>query len=219
MVPRPGKVVCVGLNYRNHILEMGRDLPEHPTLFSKFADTLIGAYDDIVRPVETEAFDWEVELVVVIGTPVRRADEEQAAAAIAGFTVLNDVTCRDWQFRTSEWLQGKIWDATTPVGPVLVTPDELPAVCARRSTITLRGRRRGHAEGRHRRPALRPGRAGRSTSRRSSASSPATSSPPARPAASATPASRRSTCSAARRVVTEIEGIGRLENVVVADPS
>ncbi|MGW0839442.1 fumarylacetoacetate hydrolase family protein [Streptomyces sp. NPDC002787] len=124
LVPRPTKVVCVGLNYRNHIKEMGRDLPEHPTLFSKFADTLIGARDDIRRPAETEQFDWEAELAVVIGRPVRRADEAEAAAAIAGFTVLNDITCRDWQFRTREWLQGKNWDATTPVGPYLVTTDE-----------------------------------------------------------------------------------------------
>ncbi|MGH3370959.1 MAG: fumarylacetoacetate hydrolase family protein, partial [Nocardioidaceae bacterium] len=126
VVPRPGKIVCVGLNYRSHILEMGRDLPEHPTLFSKYADTLIGARDEIHRPVETNALDWEAELTVVIGRSVRRADEEQAADAIAGFTVLNDITCRDWQFRTREWLQGKNWDASTPVGPYLVTPDELP---------------------------------------------------------------------------------------------
>lgn len=126
LVPRPSKVVCVGLNYRNHITEMGRDLPEYPTLFSKFSDTLIGATDDIMRPAETAAFDWEVELAVVIGTRVRRATTAQAEEAIAGFTVLNDITCRDWQFRTNEWLQGKNWDATTPVGPHLVTPDDLP---------------------------------------------------------------------------------------------
>lgn len=126
LVPRPSKVVCVGLNYRNHIQEMGRDLPEHPTLFSKFADTLIGAGDEILRPAETEEFDWEVELAVVIGSQVRRADQTSAEHAIAGFTVLNDITCRDWQFRTREWLQGKNWDSTTPVGPYLVTPDELP---------------------------------------------------------------------------------------------
>ena len=132
VVPRPSKVVCVGLNYRNHIQEMGRDLPEHPTLFSKFADCLVGATDDVVRPDETTEFDWEVELAVVIGTadasPVRRADDEAAAAAIAGFTILNDVTCRDWQFRTREWLQGKNWDSTTPLGPWLVTPDEVGGV-------------------------------------------------------------------------------------------
>ncbi|MFC9915853.1 fumarylacetoacetate hydrolase family protein [Streptomyces sp. NPDC127197] len=126
VVPAPSKVVCVGLNYRNHIQEMGRDLPEHPTLFAKFADALIGAGDDIVRPEETDRFDWEVELAVVVGAPVRRARGEEAERAIAGFTVLNDITCRDWQFRTREWLQGKVWDSTTPVGPYLVTPDELP---------------------------------------------------------------------------------------------
>ncbi len=125
VVPHPSKVVCVGLNYKNHIQEMGRDLPEYPTLFCKFADCLVGATDDVVRPPETAEFDWEVELAVVIGTTVRRADEDQAAAAIAGFTILNDVTCRDWQFRTREWLQGKNWDSTTPVGPWLVTPDEV----------------------------------------------------------------------------------------------
>ena len=125
LVPRPGKVICVGLNYKNHILEMGRDLPSHPTLFAKFADSLIGAHDDIQRPPETDEFDWEVELAVVIGQDVRRADEASAEAAIAGFTVLNDITCRDWQFRTREWLQGKTWDSTTPVGPWLVTPDEV----------------------------------------------------------------------------------------------
>jgi acylpyruvate hydrolase len=119
-------VVCVGLNYRTHIQEMGRDLPEYPTLFAKFADTLIGATDDIQRPGETDAFDWEVELAVVVGTQVRRAVGPEAEAAIAGFTVLNDITARDWQFRTREWLQGKNWDSTTPVGPWLVTPDELP---------------------------------------------------------------------------------------------
>jgi acylpyruvate hydrolase len=125
LVPAPSKVVCVGLNYRTHIQEMGRDLPDHPALFSKFADTLIGAGDAILRPPETDEFDWEVELAVVVGTRVRRADAAQAEAAIAGFTVLNDITCRDWQFRTREWLQGKNWDSSTPVGPFLVTPDEL----------------------------------------------------------------------------------------------
>ena len=137
LVPRPTKVVCVGLNYKNHIQEMGRDLPEYPTLFSKFADTLIGATDDIVRPAETDAFDWEVELAVVIGKQVRRATGATAEEAIAGFTVLNDITCRDWQFRTREWLQGKNWDSTTPVGPYLVTPDELPGGVRPRLDVRL----------------------------------------------------------------------------------
>jgi acylpyruvate hydrolase len=126
VVPRPGKIVCVGLNYRNHILEMGRELPQHPTLFAKYAEALIGPTDVIALPPESDAVDWEAELALVVGRRVRRADEEQAAAAVAGFTVLNDVTMRDWQFRTPQWLQGKTFEATTPLGPVLVTPDELP---------------------------------------------------------------------------------------------
>jgi acylpyruvate hydrolase len=126
VIPTPGKTLCVGLNYRSHILEMGRDLPEYPTLFAKFAEALIGANDDVVLAPESDAVDWEAELVVVIGETVRRADDESAAASIAGFTVMNDVTMRDWQFRTKEWLQGKTFESTTPLGPVLVTPDELP---------------------------------------------------------------------------------------------
>jgi acylpyruvate hydrolase len=128
VVPNPSKVVCVGHNYTNHIKEMGRELPNYPTLFPKFAETLLGANDDIAKPAETEAFDWEVELAVVIGKSVRRADEQQAADAIAGFTVMNDISVRDWQFRTIEWTQGKIWEATTPVGPYVVTPDEVGGV-------------------------------------------------------------------------------------------
>jgi len=135
VVPNPSKVICVGHNYSNHIKEMGRELPAYPTLFPKFADSLIGAHDDIVKPAETDALDWEVELVVVIGKPVRRASEEQAAAAIAGFTVMNDVSVRDWQFRTVEWTQGKIWDSSTPIGPYLVTPNEVGGV---RPALTVR---------------------------------------------------------------------------------
>lgn len=125
LVPRPGKIICIGLNYRNHILEMGRELPEHPTIFAKWPESLIGPTDDIVLPPESHAVDWEAELVVVIGTPVRRASEDEAAAAIAGFTILNDISVRDWQTRTLQWLQGKTFEATTPLGPVLVTPDEV----------------------------------------------------------------------------------------------
>lgn len=128
LVPHPTKVVCVGLNYRTHIQEMGRDLPQYPTLFCKFEDTLIGSSDDIRKPAETDALDWEAELAVVVGKQVRRATTAQAEEAIAGFTILNDITCRDWQFRTREWLQGKNWDSTTPVGSYLVTPDEVGGV-------------------------------------------------------------------------------------------
>jgi acylpyruvate hydrolase len=124
VVPRPGKIICVGLNYANHIREMGRELPEFPTLFAKYPEALVGAYDDIVLPAASDAVDWEAELAVVIGTTVRHADEATAEAAIAGYAVLNDVTARDWQYRTAQWLQGKTFEATTPFGPQLVTPDE-----------------------------------------------------------------------------------------------
>jgi acylpyruvate hydrolase len=126
VVPRPGKIFCVGLNYRTHILEMGRELPEYPTLFAKFPEALVGPADPVALDPASVAVDWEAELAVVIGTPVRRADEAGAAAAIAGFAVLNDVTMRDWQYRSVQWLQGKTFEASTPFGPVLVTPDELP---------------------------------------------------------------------------------------------
>lgn len=125
VIPRPGKIIAVGLNYRTHITEMGRDLPQYPTLFAKFPETLIGPNDTLHLPPESDDVDWEAELTVVVGKHVRRADRATAEAAIAGYTVLNDVTLRDWQFRTREWLQGKNWEATTPLGPYLVTPDEL----------------------------------------------------------------------------------------------
>ena len=125
VVTHPGKIVCQGLNYRNHILEMGHELPEHPTLFAKFREVLVGAHDDVVLPPESDSVDWEAELALVIGTSVRRASPSEAAAAIAGFTVANDVSMRDWQYRTLEWLQGKTWEHSTPVGPWLVTPDEV----------------------------------------------------------------------------------------------
>ncbi|MFE7277359.1 MULTISPECIES: fumarylacetoacetate hydrolase family protein [Streptomyces] len=136
LVPRPGKILCVGLNYRNHILEMGRELPQYPTLFAKFPEALVGPYDPVVLPPESTAVDWEAELAIVIGRTVRRADAAEAEAAIAGFSVLNDVTARDWQYRTPQWLQGKTFEATTPFGPFLVTPDELPGGTSPALTLT-----------------------------------------------------------------------------------
>jgi len=125
VVPNPGKIICVGLNYRNHILEMGRELPEFPTLFAKYPEALIGPYDDLVLPaVAAETVDWEAELAVIVGSSVRNVDEVAAANAIAGFSIINDVTMRDYQYRTPEWFQGKTFEATAPFGPMLVTADE-----------------------------------------------------------------------------------------------
>jgi len=125
VVPRPGKIICVGLNYRAHIAETGREMPAYPTLFAKFADTLMGARDDLALPSVSDKVDWEVELGVIIGRPVYRATAQEAAAAIAGYTVVNDVSMRDWQSRTLQWLQGKAFEHTTPAGPYLVTPDDV----------------------------------------------------------------------------------------------
>lgn len=124
-VLRPSKIVCVGLNYANHIREMGRDLPEHPTLFAKFAEALIGPYDPIVLPAHAgDAVDWEGEVAVVVGAVARRLDEAAASRAIAGYAVLDDVTMRDYQYRTPQWLQGKTFEATTPFGPWVTVPPQ-----------------------------------------------------------------------------------------------
>lgn len=126
VVVAPRKIICLGLNYESHILEMGRALPEHPTVFAKFARSLIGARDAIVLPVVSSCVDWEAELAFVIGREVRHATPAEAVGAIAGFTVLNDVSMRDYQNRTLQFLQGKTFESSTPVGPWLVSPDELP---------------------------------------------------------------------------------------------
>jgi acylpyruvate hydrolase len=125
LVTCPDKVICVGLNYLDHIAETGRPRPERPTLFPKFANTLIGAHDPIELPREDEstAVDWEAELGVVIGTSVRRVTGAEAEAAIAGYTVCNDVSVRDFQNNTSQFMAGKAWEHTTPVGPHLVVTD------------------------------------------------------------------------------------------------
>jgi acylpyruvate hydrolase len=126
LVPRPSKIICLGLNYASHIQEMGRELPKYPTLFAKFPGTLIGARDPILLPRVSEQVDWEVELGVVIGSPARHVSGGEAAATIAGYTVINDISVRDYQSHTNQFLAGKIFERTTPVGPALVTLDELP---------------------------------------------------------------------------------------------
>ncbi|MGE0878125.1 MAG: fumarylacetoacetate hydrolase family protein [Acidimicrobiia bacterium] len=126
LVPRPWKFICVGLNYKSHILEGSNEFPSHPTFFSKFPEALIGARDDIVIPAAApDMVDWEAELGVVVGKPVRNADSATARDAIAGYTVVNDTSMRDFQRRTLQWLQGKTFEHASPVGPWLVTTDEL----------------------------------------------------------------------------------------------
>jgi len=126
MFGAPWKICCGGHNYAAHIAETGREAPAHPTLFAKFPIALIGAADPVELPAESQAVDWEAELAVVIGRPVRRASEEEARSAIAGYTIVNDVSMRDWQLRTPQWLAGKTFERSSPLGPELVTLDELP---------------------------------------------------------------------------------------------
>ena len=135
LIPRPDKIVCVGLNYLPHIQETGGTVPEYPILFAKYRGSLIGAQDDIALPVVSDQVDWEAELAVIVGAPARSVTEEQAPAHIAGYTVLNDVSMRDYQMRTSEFLQGKTFENSTPVGPWLVTPDEFDGLGGEISTL------------------------------------------------------------------------------------
>lgn len=126
VVPKPGKIICVGLNYAAHIAEMGRELPEYPTLFTKFADALAGAYDDVIVPRYAAAqLDWEGELAVVIGKPAYQVSVADAGAYIAGYAVFNDYTMRDYQSRTLQWVQGKTLQQASGFGPVLVTDYEV----------------------------------------------------------------------------------------------
>lgn len=125
VIPAPSKIFCVGLNYTGHIAETGRDTPTHPTLFAKFPIALVGPRDPIVLPKESQSVDWEAELALVIGQQVRHATEDEARAAIAGYTIMNDISMRDWQLRTQQWLAGKTFERSTPLGPALVTLDEL----------------------------------------------------------------------------------------------
>lgn len=131
-VPDPGKIVCVGLNYSAHVAEAGREEPEHPALFAKFNNSLTGPRDPILNPPVSDEVDYEGELVVVIGRPTLRVSVDEALGHVAGVTVGNDVSARDLQYRTAQWLQGKAIDTFLPTGPVLVTLDEFGELSEKR---------------------------------------------------------------------------------------
>lgn len=124
-VPRPSKIVCVGLNYKDHAEEQGVPLPEHPLLFSKASSTVIGPNDDVVLPKESAQVDYEVEYAIVIGKKATKVFKDRAFDYIFGYTVTNDVSARDIQFRQQQWHQGKSYDTFCPMGPYLVTKDEI----------------------------------------------------------------------------------------------
>jgi acylpyruvate hydrolase len=124
VIPRPAKILCAGINYRSHAAETGRELPKQPSMFIRFPDTLVGHEGGMIRPNVSDNFDFEGELAVIIGTGGRAIAAERALDHVAGYAVANDVSMRDYQYKTHQWLQGKAWDASTPVGPDLVTLDE-----------------------------------------------------------------------------------------------
>jgi 5-carboxymethyl-2-hydroxymuconate isomerase len=125
-IERPGKIICVGLNYRDHAEEQGTALPEAPLLFAKWQNALIGPGDPIVIPPIVTKCDFEAELGVVIGERVRDASAENALEAVAGYICVNDVSARDLQFADGQWTRGKSPDTFCPVGPILVNRDEVP---------------------------------------------------------------------------------------------
>jgi len=125
--PAPPKIICVGLNYRDHSAESGFKQPDYPTLFARFATSLVGHGAPVVRPKVSDKFDYEGELVAVVGAGGRHISHARALDHVAGYSIFNDVSVRDYQFKSPQWTVGKNFDGTGPFGPVFVTADELPA--------------------------------------------------------------------------------------------
>lgn len=123
---RPGKIVCVGLNYADHTAESGFKQPDYPTLFARFTSSLVGHGAAVVRPRVSEQFDYEGELVAIIGKGGRHIPRETALDHVFGWSIFNDVSVRDYQFKSPQWTMGKNFDATGAFGPLVVTADELP---------------------------------------------------------------------------------------------
>jgi 2-keto-4-pentenoate hydratase/2-oxohepta-3-ene-1,7-dioic acid hydratase in catechol pathway len=140
-VPRPPKILCVGVNYDDHIEESGLKKPTYPEIFARFATSLIAHREPIRRPRESSALDYEAELAVVIGRSGRRIDRDRALDHVAGYSLFNDATIRDFQLRTPQWTMGKNFDGTGAFGPWLVTPDAVPPGA---SGLRIQGRLNGH---------------------------------------------------------------------------
>lgn len=141
-VLNPGKMICVGHNYREHILEMGRELPPFPVVFAKFSNTIIGPQDDIPFFPISEQLDYEAEFAFVMGKRARNVSRDDALDYVAGYTIVNDVTYRDIQRRTLQWLQGKTVEGSAPMGPWLVTGDELADPSGLEVVLTVNGEER-----------------------------------------------------------------------------
>jgi acylpyruvate hydrolase len=138
-VPRPGKIVCLGHNYFDHMGISKTEPPEYPTFFCKTANTIIGPGQAIVVPAVTSQVDYEAELAVVIGKRARHVAQAHALEFVAGYTIFNDVSARDYQKRTSQWMIGKSFDTFGPMGPALVTADEIPDPHCLELSLTLNG--------------------------------------------------------------------------------
>jgi 2-keto-4-pentenoate hydratase/2-oxohepta-3-ene-1,7-dioic acid hydratase in catechol pathway len=139
VIPDPAKILCVGLNYETHLRETGRPVSEHPTLFTRYADSLLGHGDNIVRPHVSTMLDYEGELAVIIGKGGRYIRRENAMQHVAGYACHNDATIRDWQRHTSQFTPGKTFPGTGPLGPYLVTKDEVTDL----DSVTLETRLNG----------------------------------------------------------------------------
>src|SRR5580658_2140810 len=139
-VPVPPKILCVGLNYDDHLQESGLKKPVYPEIFGRFATSLIAHREPIRRPHESIALDYEAELAVVIGKPGRRIPQDQALDHVTGYSLFNDATLRDFQLRTPQWTMGKNFDGTGSFGPWLVTPDAVPLGA---SGLRIQGRLNG----------------------------------------------------------------------------
>jgi 2-keto-4-pentenoate hydratase/2-oxohepta-3-ene-1,7-dioic acid hydratase in catechol pathway len=138
-VPRPGKLVCIGLNYRDHAEESGLAVPKTPVIFSKFSSCVIAPGEPVVIPPSSERVDYEAELAVVIGRRATRVKADRAYDYIFGYTALNDVTARDFQFGDGQWQRGKSCDTFAPMGPSIVTADEIPDPHSLRISLMLNG--------------------------------------------------------------------------------
>ena len=125
-IQRPPKLICIGLNYHDHAVESNLPVPTTPVVFNKFTNVVIGPNDNIVLPANTEKPDYEVELAVVIGRTARHVSAENWQQYVFGYTIVNDVSARDWQMQTSQWLMGKTFDTFAPMGPCITTSDEIP---------------------------------------------------------------------------------------------
>lgn len=138
-VPRPGKVLAIGLNYRDHAEESGQPIPQRPVVFAKASTCIVGPGDAIHIPRVSRAVDWEAELCFVIGKRARYVSAADAGQYVAGYTIGNDVSVRDWQFHSPTWIMGKSFDTHGPLGPYLVTPDEVADVSNLDIKLTVNG--------------------------------------------------------------------------------